>query len=106
LRGYSLLKASPDGQMLEVHRLVQAVTRHQLDEKTQRQWVTVALHLLGAAFPTRHTDPDAWPDYARLLPHVIAVTDHATDIDVTDIDVSKANTLLTEAGLYLLQRAD
>jgi tetratricopeptide (TPR) repeat protein len=103
LRRYSLIKTSEDGNALSVHRLVQAVTRQQLNDVQEHQWRTAALHLLRAAFPNRHTDPDAWPDYARLLPHVVAVTDHAS---AGDIDVDKTNWLLTQAGLYLLQRAD
>jgi tetratricopeptide (TPR) repeat protein len=103
LRRYSLIKTSRDGQALSVHRLVQAVTRQQLDRKQARRWATAALLLLLEASPARHTDPDAWPNYARLIPHVVAVTDHA---GAGDIGVEEATWLLTDAGLYLWQRAD
>jgi tetratricopeptide (TPR) repeat protein len=103
LRRYSLIKTSQDGQALSVHRLVQAVIRHQLHRKQERQWGTAALHLLRAAFPAQHTDPDAWPAYARLLPHVLAVTDHTSAMDIGPDDTIW---LLTVAGLYLWQRAD
>jgi tetratricopeptide (TPR) repeat protein len=103
LRRYSLLKTSQDGQALSVHPLVQAVTRQQLDPTQQQQWATAALHLLRAAFPARNADPDAWPDYARLLPHVVAVTGHTS---AGDIDVDETGCLLTEAGWYLWQRGD
>jgi tetratricopeptide (TPR) repeat protein len=103
LRRYSLLKTSQDGQALSMHRLVQAVTRQQLDPEQERQWVTTTLQLVRAAFPNRHRDPAAWPDYARLLPHALAVTDHSS---AGDIDVDETTWLLNEAGLYLRQRAD
>ena len=103
LRRYSLLKTSPDGQALSVHRLVQVVTRQQFDPTQEQQWATAALHLLRAAFPARNADPDAWPDYARLLPHVVAVTGHTS---AGDIDVDETGWLLTEAGWYLWRRGD
>ncbi len=42
---------SRDGQVLSVHRLVQAVTRQQLNSEQDRQWATSALDLLHLAFP-------------------------------------------------------
>jgi tetratricopeptide (TPR) repeat protein len=103
LRRYSLIKTSRDGQALSVHRLVQAVTRHQLDRKQERQWVTATLHLLRAAFPGLPDDPAAWPDYARLLPHALVVTDHATRLSV---EPETTSWLLHQAGRYLAGRAD
>jgi hypothetical protein len=103
LRRYSLITVSQDGQALSVHRLVQAVTRQQVDGEQEHQWATAALHLLRAAFPDRHADPDAWPGYAQLLPHVLAATDH---VSAGDTDVDETDWLLTEAGLYLRQRAE
>jgi tetratricopeptide (TPR) repeat protein len=103
LRRYSLIKTSQDGQALSVHRLVQAVTRHQLDRKQERHWAAAALHLLRAAFPGRPEDPAAWPDYARLLPHALAVTDHATTLRV---EPQTTAWLQHQAGRYLTGRAD
>jgi tetratricopeptide (TPR) repeat protein len=85
-----------------MHQLVQAVTRYHLDLEQKHQWATTTLQLVRAAFPDRHRDPDAWPDYGRLLPHALAVTDHAR---AGDIDVDETTWLLNEAGLYLRQRA-
>jgi len=103
LRRFSLITTSQDSEALSVHRLVQAVTRQQLNPTQERDWVTAALRLLRAAFPDRHADPDTWPDYARLLPHVMAVTDHAS---AHGMEFDKTAWLLREAGLYLWQRAD
>jgi tetratricopeptide (TPR) repeat protein len=101
LRRFGLLKASPE--VVAVHRLVQQVIRDRLDPERQRQVVAVALRLLEAAFPNAHTDPDAWPAYAQLLPHALAVTGHAETLEV---DLKRVAWLLSDAGLYLWQRAD
>jgi hypothetical protein len=54
LRRYSLLTVSQDGQALSVHRLVQAVTRQQLDSEQERQvWAQRIVELLRG--PSRQT---------------------------------------------------
>jgi tetratricopeptide (TPR) repeat protein len=103
LRRYSLLKTSPDGQTLAVHRLIQAVTRHELDPEQERSWASVALGLVQAAFPDRLGDPTAWPEYTELLPHALAVIDHAS---AHGIEADATTWLLQEAGVYLWQRAE
>jgi tetratricopeptide (TPR) repeat protein len=101
LRRYSLVKTSTDA--LSVHRLVQAVTRQQLDQDQQQHWATAALHLVRAAFPPEPTDPAAWPAYARLLPHALAVIGHAERLG---IDPEMTAWLLAEAGAYMYERAE
>jgi tetratricopeptide (TPR) repeat protein len=101
LRRYSLVKTSTDA--LSVHRLVQAVVRERLDPNQRRQWATAALRLVRAAFPTQLFDPAAWPAYARLLPHALAVSGHAT---TPAIDPEMTAWLLHRAGAYLFERAD
>jgi tetratricopeptide (TPR) repeat protein len=101
LRRYSLLKTSADS--LSVHRLVQAVVRQQLDHDQQQHWASAALHLVCAAFPTEPLDPAVWPASARLLPHALAVTDHATTLSVGPQTTAW---LLAEAGAYVFERAD
>jgi hypothetical protein len=86
-----------------VHRLVQAVSRQQLDREQERQWATIALHLIDAALPVDHSNPNVWPSDARLLPHVLAVTGHTDELG---IDREETAELLNGAGLYLWQRAD
>ena len=101
LRRFGLLKAS--AEVVAVHRLVQQVTRDRLSPERQRQLVAVALRLLQAAFPEAHTDPDAWPAYAQLLPHALAVIGHA---EALDVDPERVAGLLNDAGLYLWDRAE
>jgi tetratricopeptide (TPR) repeat protein len=103
LLGYSLIKISEEGQRISLHRLVQAVTRQQLGTEQQRLWATAALRILRVAFPDRRGDPQAWPTYARLLPHALAVTSHA---EALDIERESTIWLLRQAAIYLWRRAD
>jgi tetratricopeptide (TPR) repeat protein len=103
LRMLALVTASKDGEQLNMHRLVQAVVRYQLDPEQHQQWAAAALRLVDAAFPPDHTNPDAWPTYARLLPHALAVTGTT---DAAEAEPAVAAGLLNNAGMYLWQRAE
>ncbi len=70
LVGYSLVRRSPDG--FQVHRLVQAVIRHQLPYDRQQATEQRVVALLAAAAPGDPDDPASWAGYARLAPHVLA----------------------------------
>src|SRR4051794_22699476 len=69
LVGYSLARRFPDG--FQVHRLVQAVIRHQLPPDRQQSTAEKVVALLAAAAPGYPDDPRSWPAYARLAPHVL-----------------------------------
>jgi hypothetical protein len=69
LVGYSLARRSPDG--FQLHRLVQAVIRHQLDADRQQATAERVLALLAAASPGDPEDPASWVAYAQLVPHVL-----------------------------------
>ncbi|HEY2958092.1 MAG TPA: FxSxx-COOH system tetratricopeptide repeat protein [Actinomycetota bacterium] len=99
LRRYSLLTSS--GESLTVHRLVQAVVRQQLDGEQTRQWASTALRLVHAATP-HDTDDPVWPDYTRLLAHMLAVSSDAA----ASLEPERTVTLLTLAGGYLRYRAE
>jgi tetratricopeptide (TPR) repeat protein len=101
VRRLGLVKANE--QAFTVHRLVQQVIRDQFDSEQQRHRVATALRLISAAFPTEHADPDAWPTYARLLPHALAVTRYA---EALAVEPETTAWLLEEACRYLWQRAD
>jgi len=78
LVGYSLARRSPDG--FQIHRLVQAVIRHQLSPDLQQTTADQVLALLAAASPGEPESPIGWPAYARLAPHVLAtapLADHS-----------------------------
>jgi tetratricopeptide (TPR) repeat protein len=101
LRRYSLVTATQEG--LDLHRLVQAITRQHLDAEQTQKWIAAALGLLTAAFPERPSDPDMWPRSGRLLRHVLAVCDHAI---AGQTEPDTAARLLTSAARYLWSRAD
>jgi hypothetical protein len=99
LRRYSLVTMTADA--ISIHRLVQAVIRHELKINQKRQWATAALRMVCAAFPTEYTRPDLWPAYERLSPHALAVTQHA---EALGIELELTAWLLNEAGLHLRER--
>jgi DNA-binding SARP family transcriptional activator len=70
LVGYSLARRHPDG--FQLHRLVQAVIRHQLSPHRQQATAQLVVALLAAASPGDPEDSVSWPAYARLAPHVLA----------------------------------
>ena len=74
LRRYSLAGAAGNG-LVQVHRLVQAVTRAQLTAAQADQWKQAAVVVVEAAIPADGRLPIAWPACAALLPHARAVLD-------------------------------
>ncbi len=78
LIAYSLARRSPDG--FQLHRLVQAVIRHQLPPDRQQAAAERVVELLAAASPGDPDDPTGWDAYAQLAPHVLAtasLSDHS-----------------------------
>jgi hypothetical protein len=72
LRRYSLVTRAGDG-LVQVHRLVQAITRRQASADVPGQWEQAAAALVEAAIPADPKMPAAWPVCAVLLPHARAV---------------------------------
>lgn len=100
LRRYALITTSPD--TMSMHRLVQMMVRCQLDPADEDRWAASALHLLRAAFPPERTEYEAGPIYAALVPHALAISDHAEQLE---IDSEATAWLLNETGSYLWQQA-
>jgi tetratricopeptide (TPR) repeat protein len=82
---------------LRVHRLVQAVTRDQLDDEQSAEWAERALGLVAAILPPEPGDYRSWPIYAKLAPHIEAVTRHATSASLSARKID----LLRKLGNYL-----
>jgi tetratricopeptide (TPR) repeat protein len=99
LRRYSLVRVVADG--LFVHRLLQTVVRSSLDADAERAWTSAAVRLLRAEFPDDGRQVVAWPECERLLPHVLAVLDHAQHLDE---ETNPRLWLLTHAAGYLWSR--
>jgi tetratricopeptide (TPR) repeat protein len=96
---YSLLTVSP--ATLAVHLLVQVVVRERLAPQEERRWAEAAVSLLFASFPDESWEVAEWPECQRLLPHVLAATEHAERLEVAS---EEAGWLLDRASTYLLRR--
>jgi tetratricopeptide (TPR) repeat protein len=98
LSRYSMVTLTPAA--VSLHRLVQAVIhmRMGLDEG---QFAQAAVQLLDAAFPANSWELATWPVCKRLLPHVLAATEHAQRLGVA---VKEVGQVLTRASCYLRGR--
>ena len=101
LRQYSLAKVKPI-RILSVHRLVQAVGRDRLD-KEDKEWAVMAVHLLSEAFQFDSDDISTWPACNTLLPHALAATEYARELQVED---GKTAQLLTAVGRFSVGRRE
>jgi tetratricopeptide (TPR) repeat protein len=101
LARYSLLRRKRDDSILTVHRLVQTVLKHTMDEQTQRQWAEYAVRAVNKAFPDV-TDYRNWPRCQQFLPHAQTC---AVLIDHWQFAFSEAGTLCNRVGYYLDDRA-
>ena len=97
----SLVTATAEDR-LRVHRLVQAVTRDQLDEDQLAAWSGRALSLVTAVFPDDPEDHRSWPVCASVAPHVEAVAAHTERYE--DL-AGKRGRLLGQLGIYLIESA-
>ena len=70
LVGYSLARRHPDA--FQLHRLVQAVIRHQMAPDRQQTTAQQTVALLAAAAPGDPEDPAGWRRYSRIASHVLA----------------------------------
>jgi hypothetical protein len=98
----SLVTVPTEGR-LRVHRLVQAVTRDQLDDDQAAAWARRALSLVAAVFPDEPEDQHFWPVCANLSPHVEAVAAHTECYP--DL-AGKRGRLLGRLGIYLSASAE
>jgi Tfp pilus assembly protein PilF len=101
LAAVSLVSVPADGH-LRVHRLVQAVTRDQLDADQAAAWASRALDLITAIFPDDPEDHRTWPVCASAAPHVEAVAGHAGSSPGLAPQVAS---LLDRLGVYLWRSA-
>ena len=91
------LATVPAEDHLRVHRLVQAVTRDQLDDDQAAEWAKRALSLVAAILPSAPADYRSWPMYAKLASHIEAVTGHASSYPI----LPKRISVLRDLGIYL-----
>ncbi len=103
LRTRSLAGVETDG--LQLHRLVQAILRaRSAGEAAEPDLTVAAVRLLRAAVPPDPwNNPGTWPQWRRLLPHVLTATDASRALDDAGGDVAW---LLNAAARYLLTRGE
>jgi tetratricopeptide (TPR) repeat protein len=101
LQDYSLCRKDPQAQSLYSHRLVQAVAQDALSDEAKLSWCRAALGAVNKAFPFESDDVRTWPASSRLLPHALALADHAETLGVGE----PTGRILNRTGLYLRGRA-
>jgi tetratricopeptide (TPR) repeat protein len=104
LRRFSLVRpdSTPDRDVIRVHPLVQEATRDRLGPEQRREWCSAALALVLDGFPREIEKRAVWDRCGRLLPHAIAVIEHA---DRLHLALPSATELAIRVGQYLQQRA-
>jgi tetratricopeptide (TPR) repeat protein len=94
---YSFVQRNPKTKILTIHRLVQTILRHEMDEATQRGWAEKAVLAVTRVFP----DPEALSNRStceRLLP---CAQTCAELIDKWALKSEEAGHLLNQIGYYL-----
>jgi tetratricopeptide (TPR) repeat protein len=99
---YSLLRRNPTTNTLTIHRLVQAVLRTNMTDKTQHEWAKRTVRAVNLAFPDV-TDVALWEQCELYLPHALMC---ATLIDEYTLAFPEATRLLDQTASYFFQRGD
>ncbi|MGA5763300.1 FxSxx-COOH system tetratricopeptide repeat protein [Nonomuraea bangladeshensis] len=84
---------------IRLHRLTQSVIRDQLTPEDQECVRDHARALLVTNSPGDPEDPDVWPAWSRMVPHLLAV-EPATAKD------AELRVMACNAGWYLIERGD
>ncbi|HKP04430.1 MAG TPA: tetratricopeptide repeat protein [Chthoniobacterales bacterium] len=101
LADYSLLqRAGKDS--VQIHRLVQEVTRARLPEPAERHaWLSDCIHLVDAYATGDPHDPQTWVVWDPLRPHVLSAVSWAEKANLFE----PAGRLLSQLGVLLLRKA-
>ncbi|HZO75693.1 MAG TPA: FxSxx-COOH system tetratricopeptide repeat protein [Ktedonobacteraceae bacterium] len=104
LRAYSLIRRDPEGKLLSIHRLVQAVLQDQQDPAERRIWTERAVQAVNAAFPHMRANKEyeAWAQCERLLLPALVAIEY---IEQDQMMFEEAGRLLSETAVYLQGRA-
>ncbi len=97
LLSYSLIRRNPN-HTLTVHRLVQAVLKHEMSKNSRRRWVERTIRAVRLVFPT--VDYDNWSVCLLYLPHAQSCSMLIEEWHIATPDAAQ---LLKEAGEYLRQ---
>ncbi len=104
LSASALLGRNARTQMLNVHRLVQAVLREKLAETEQRKWIECVIGVINYVFLIEHDqlNVERWPFYERILPHAQFALQQAAYKNLVS---PEADSLSQKTAIYLWQRA-
>ncbi len=97
---YSFVKRDPKTKILVVHRLVQMILRHEMDEATRRDWAEKAMRAVNHVFPS-NIEVSEWATCERLLP---CAQTCAELIEEWELESEEAGLLLNKIGYYLIDR--
>lgn len=112
LRSVSLVSA--DGEGLRIHRLLQKVVRDAMDAERASVAFDAAVAAVDRERPAHVEDPDSWPDWLALLPHIRVLAQFAhlsTDRRASLLELLGATVSFLQAagsvadGLELAQHA-
>jgi tetratricopeptide (TPR) repeat protein len=80
LRQYSVVRleshdttsddAAASGESLYLHRMVHQIVGKDMPDEDREDFIDVVRRALAAADPGRPTDPQLWPRYAEIVPHL------------------------------------
>ena len=97
---YSFVQRNPTTKILTIHRLVQSILRHEMDEETQRDWAEKAVRAVNSVFPDPE-DVSNWSTCERLLPCAKTCVEL---IEEWKLESGKAGNLLNQIAYYLYHR--
>jgi tetratricopeptide (TPR) repeat protein len=100
---YSLLHREPKTKMLSIHRVVQLILKHGMDEAEQRIWAEKAVRAVDSAFPSGNFKFSEWNQCERLL---LCAQTCAALIDEWVFEFEEAACLLHQTAFYLKEKAE
>jgi tetratricopeptide (TPR) repeat protein len=93
---YSFVQRNPTTKILTIHRLVQSILRHEMDEDTQRSWAEKAVRAVNSVFP--YPDFGNWSSCERLLPCAKTCVEL---IEKWKLESEESGDLLNQIAFYL-----
>ncbi|WP_406358981.1 FxSxx-COOH system tetratricopeptide repeat protein [Streptomyces sp. NBC_00658] len=110
LSQYSVIRLESQGAALYMHRMVHQVVRQDIPWEDAEEFAAAVRRALVAAVPGRPGDPEAWPAYAEIVPHLeYADAMHDTDPAVQKLVVDCLRYLYLSGeygtGLHLAELA-
>src|SRR5713101_1885368 len=97
---FSLIQRDAPDRSLDIHRLVQAVLKDEMDTEQLREWAERAVRAVDCAFPS--PEFRSWPECERLLPHAKIC---AALIEKVSFEFEEAARLLNKTAFYMDDRA-